>query len=123
MPRTALRQKEREVYPSISQHSVITNKVSLRIGGASTRGQTSPLSRPALSWTKGKHAFKGGSSFAHEGSMAATIRRNCMLCRVGVVHQHLRRFRETRLWRRTFSTDLRRMTSHYAFNVVHVGAI
>ena len=48
--------------PFIPQHSVITNNIITGFGGASTRGQTSPLFNysDTLSWTKGKHAFKGG---------------------------------------------------------------
>jgi hypothetical protein len=46
----------------IPQHNVLTNNIITGFGGASTRGQTSPLYNfsDTLSWTKGKHAFKGG---------------------------------------------------------------
>ena len=48
--------------PFIPQHNVLTNNIITGFGGASTRGQTSPLYNfsDTLSWTKGKHAFKGG---------------------------------------------------------------
>ena len=48
--------------PFIPQHTVLTNNIITGFGGASTRGQTSPLYNfsDTLSWTKGKHAFRGG---------------------------------------------------------------
>src|SRR5688572_8367769 len=48
--------------PFIPQHNVLTNNIITGFGGASTRGQTSPLYNfsDTLAWTKGKHAFKTG---------------------------------------------------------------
>jgi hypothetical protein len=66
--------------PFIPQHNVLTNNIITGFGGPSTRGQTSPLYNfsDTLSWTKGKHAFKGGFEQRQSGILCDASRcRGC----------------------------------------------
>src|SRR5215831_9448703 len=46
----------------MSKQMILTNTLITSVSGAATRGQTSPIwtFSDTLSWTQGKHAFKGG---------------------------------------------------------------
>src|SRR5205807_3544287 len=48
--------------PFVPQQALLTDNILTGFGGPATRGQTSPLFTysDTLSWTQGKHAFKGG---------------------------------------------------------------